>query len=287
MSTEDRSRTAALAERLEAMRVRAEGLPGAPVVREVLRSEREVGGGLIAGGVAFRFFLWLVPLGLVAAAVLSFWSERDESDFESAVRSFGVGAAAANAASDVLERSDRSAVLVLAFGLVLLAWFTIGALRAVNLAYALAWRLEPPRIRRPFRAIAVFNGIFLLAFAATLAEAWLRDRIGSTALVATVVSLVVGTGIALWAMWLLPHRVTQARELLPGAVLLAVGHQLVQIAVVFYFAPRLGRSEETYGAFGAAATMLIWLYVLSRLGTDAAFLNATLWDRRRRASRPA
>jgi uncharacterized BrkB/YihY/UPF0761 family membrane protein len=86
-------------------------------------------------------------------------------------------------------------------------------------------------------------------------------------------------------MWLLPHRATYPRELVPGALLLAVGHQLVQIAVVFHFAPRLGRSEETYGAFGAAATMLVWLYVLSRLGTEAAFINATLWDRRRRKAR--
>jgi len=66
----------------------------------------------------------------------------------------------------------------------------------------------------------------------------------------------------------------------PGAALLAFGHQLVQVAVLFYFAPRLGRAEETYGAFGAAATMLIWLYVISRLGTGAAFLNAVLWERR-------
>jgi uncharacterized BrkB/YihY/UPF0761 family membrane protein len=64
-----------------------------------------------------------------------------------------------------------------------------------------------------------------------------------------------------------------------------VGYQLVQIAVIFYFAPRLGRSEETYGAFGTAATMLVWLYVLSRLVTIAAFLNATLWYRRQQAER--
>jgi uncharacterized BrkB/YihY/UPF0761 family membrane protein len=50
--------------------------------------------------------------------------------------------------------------------------------------------------------------------------------------------------------------------------------------VIFYFAPRLGRSEETYGAFGTAATMLVWLYVIGRLVTGAAFLNATLWKRR-------
>jgi uncharacterized BrkB/YihY/UPF0761 family membrane protein len=38
-----------------------------------------------------------------------------------------------------------------------------------------------------------------------------------------------------------------------------------------------------YGAFGAAAAMLVWLYMISRLITLAAFLNATLWLRRHEA----
>lgn len=42
-----------------------------------MQNGRELGGGLIADGVAFRIFLWLVPFGLVAAAILSFWSEQD------------------------------------------------------------------------------------------------------------------------------------------------------------------------------------------------------------------
>ena len=285
MTPERRSRTAGLEERLAAMRVRSEKLPGGPLVREVLENERELGGGLIAGGVAFRIFLWLVPFGLVAAAVLSFWSEQDPDGLESAARRFGVGAAAAHAASEALQLSERSTLFILLFGLVFLAWFTLGAVRALLLAYALAWRLAPPRIRRPFRVIVVFNALYLLAFLSSAGEAWLEAAIGSTALFGIALTFAFTTAIALCAMWLLPHRATHVGELLPGAVLVAAGHQLVQVAVLFYFAPRLGRSEETYGAFGTAATMLVWLYVLSRLITGAAFLNATLWDRRRRVDR--
>jgi uncharacterized BrkB/YihY/UPF0761 family membrane protein len=285
MQSKQRSRTAALADRLAAVRARSEELPGAPLVREVLQTERELGGGLIAGGVAFRIFLWLVPFGLVVAAVLSFWGDLDSDGLESAARRFGVGAAAAQAASEALQFGDRNAVLVLVFGLVLLAWFTLGAVRALVLAHALAWQLEPPRIRRPLRVFAVFNGLFLLAILSSVAGAWLEAAIGRTALLGTAVALAVTTAIALWPMWLLPHRATDVRELLPGALLVAVGYEVVQIAVIFYFAPRLGRSEETYEAFGAAATMLVWLYVLSRLVT-VAFLNATLWDRRRRRPEP-
>jgi uncharacterized BrkB/YihY/UPF0761 family membrane protein len=100
---------------------------------------------------------------------------------------------------------------------------------------------------------------------AASASARLEEAIGRTALLGTALTLAIGTAIALSAMWLLPHRATDVRELLPGALLVTFSYQLVQIAVIFYFAPRLGRSEETYGAFGTAATTLVWLYVLSRL----------------------
>jgi uncharacterized BrkB/YihY/UPF0761 family membrane protein len=141
--------------------------------------------------------------------------------------------------------------------------------------------LRPTRIRRPVRAIAIFNGLFVLAALSSAGLAWLREQLGTPALLGALLTLVVSTAIAATAMSFLPRRATSVRELLPGALLVSVGGMLVNVAVVFYFAPRLGRSEETYGAFGAAATMLIWLYVISRLVTLAAFLNSTLWLRRR------
>jgi uncharacterized BrkB/YihY/UPF0761 family membrane protein len=277
------SRREALAERVATARERVEAMPGAPLVREVFETERDLGGGLIAGGVAFRIFLWLVPLGLVIAALLSFWVEHDEDGLEDASREFGVGAAAAQAAAEALQSSDRSAGLILAFGLVTLAWFSLGAVRALVLAHALAWQLKPPRIRRPFRVIAIFNALFVAYTATSLGVAWLREQLGSVSILGVALTLAMTTAVAMTAMWLLPRRATTIRELLPGALLVAVGVQLIQIAVIFYFAPRLGRSEETYGALGAAATMLVWLYVISRLITGAAFLNSTLWLRRNEA----
>ena len=277
---EPRSRTEAFAERVAAARSQVETLPGAPLVREVLETERDLGGGLIAGGVAFRIFLWLVPFGLVVASLFSFWSEYDQGGLERASRELGAGAAAAEAAAEALEASDRNRLLVLVFALGALAWFTLGALRALNLAHALAWQLKPPKIRRPLHAFAVFNGLFVLYALSSAGLAWLREQLGTPALLGALVSLAVSTAIVAAAMWFLPRRATRIEELLPGALLVAAGGVLVNVAVVFYFAPRLGRSEETYGAFGAAATMLIWLYVLSRLVTVAAFLNSTLWLRR-------
>jgi uncharacterized BrkB/YihY/UPF0761 family membrane protein len=274
------SRREALAERVATARERVEAMPGAPLVREVVETERDLGGGLIAGGVAFRIFLWLVPLGLVIAALLSFWVEHDEDGLEEASREFGIGAAAAEAAAEALNSSDRNAGVILVVGLVTLGWFSLGAVRALVLAHALAWQLKPPRIRRPLRVIAIFNGLFVAYTATSLGVAWLREQLGAVSILGLSLTLAMTTAVAMSAMWMLPRRATTIRDLLPGALLVAVGAQLIQIAVLFYFAPRLGRSEETYGALGTAATLLVWLYVISRLITGAAFLNSTLWFRR-------
>ena len=82
----------------------------------------------------------------------------------------------------------------------------------------------------------------MLTWLSSAGLAWLREQIGVGALLGTLLTLLLTTAIALFAMWLLPNRATHPRELLPGAALVALGGVLVQIAVVFYFAPRLGRS---------------------------------------------
>ena len=289
MATQPESRRVRLGERLVLLRAQAERLPGAPTVVRALRSEDERGGGLIAGGVAFRLFLWLVPFGLVAAATLSLWDDLDAESMESAAREFGIGAASAKAAAEALEGDPRNAFVGLLFGLVLLAWFTLGAVRALSRAYTIAWGMPRRRLAHPANAILGFNGLLVLAIGVSSGSAWLREQVGATALVGSVVGAAGIAVIALLAMWLLPHRAARPRELVPGALLVAAGHQLVNVLVVFYFAPKLGDSEETYGALGTAATLLVWLYVLARLATGAAFLNATLWEQRQSvsASEPA
>ena len=235
----------ALAARAELLRRRAERLPGAPLVVEVLETERRLGGVLIEAGVAFRFFLWLVPFGLVGAAVLSFWDDLDPGALEQEARRFGITAAAAHSGARALEHGSRGIVLVLVFGIVMLFWFSLGAIRALVLAFSLAWGVPPQRIRRPLHAIVFFNGLFLFAFAASSGVAWLREHIGAQALLGSLLSAALMVCIALVAMWFLPHGDARLRDLLPGAVMVGIGYQLITVAVLFYFAPRLGRAEES------------------------------------------
>jgi uncharacterized BrkB/YihY/UPF0761 family membrane protein len=212
--------------------------------------------------------------------LLGFWLDYDEGGVEEAAEEFGIGAAAIASAENAVETSSTNRIVLLIIGLVLLAWCSVFFVKALQVTYALAWDVERPRMRRPLHAVGVFNGLFLGAAGGALALGWLREAVGLGALAGVVGALALQTCFAVVVMRLLPNRAERWQDLLPGALLLAGGTELVQVAVVFYFAPKLERSSELYGVLGVSAVLLVWLYVLARLATGAAFLNATLWERR-------
>ena len=53
--------------------------PGADIATAAFERQRLEAAGLLSGGLAYRLFFWLVPLGLVFAAALSFWYESDRA----------------------------------------------------------------------------------------------------------------------------------------------------------------------------------------------------------------
>jgi uncharacterized BrkB/YihY/UPF0761 family membrane protein len=249
---------------------------------EAYARERRAGGALLAGGLAYRLFFWLLPLGLLVAAVLSFWQRSDEDSIDDAARSIGMGAAAAHSASEAIASSSSSRWYFLAAGILFTAYFSLAVVRALRLAHALAWGVPFGRVRRPFAGLILFNGLAIGLMLASAATAWLRNEFGVWGLGLTLSMLAVYAAVALWVMWLLPHDDdVPLQALLPGATLVALGTEAIHVFVVLYLAPRLGRSSELYGSLGAATVILLWLYITARLIIAAAFLNATVWRRAR------
>jgi uncharacterized membrane protein (DUF4010 family) len=131
----------------------ARELPGAPLVTASLEPERMAAAGLLAGGLAHRLFFWLVPLGLVFAAVLSFWYEESPGGLEDAASEFGLGGAATRSALEAISQQSHARWYFLGAGILLLAWFTTGVVRALIVAHAVAWRLRPEKLAHPLKAI--------------------------------------------------------------------------------------------------------------------------------------
>lgn len=236
--------------------------------------------GLIAGGLAYRLFFWIVPLGLVFASVLSFWVDEDRVGVQDAARNFGISGAATQSAMRAIAEEHYARWYFLLAGLVLLVWFGVGVIRALNVAHSIAWNLRPGKLRRPVFASLVFSGIVTALIGVSVSTQFLREQYGDTGLWLTMALFVFYLVALLWIMDKLPHRSTSWRDLLPGALLAAVGTQVVHLVVVLYLVPRLGHSSELYGGLGTATVILLWLYLLARLLVAAAFLNAALWDHR-------
>jgi uncharacterized BrkB/YihY/UPF0761 family membrane protein len=250
--------------------------------------ERLHGAALLAGGLAYRFFFWLVAFGLFGAALGSFWAHSDPASLESAAKSSGLGGVAAHSATTALASGEHTHEYFLVTGVVLMAWFGIGAVKALRVAAFLAWHLKPSRGASAAKASLAFSGMA----AVTLALGALVPSLGDIRLVAVVVVyvfvFVIYAAIVLLAFDLLPRPAEVPwRSLVPGACLVALGAVLSHVLVQHYLAPKLGRSPNLYGAFGAATVVLVWLFIAARLIVAGMFLNATLWHKQIELAAPA
>jgi uncharacterized BrkB/YihY/UPF0761 family membrane protein len=138
------------------------------------------------------------------------------------------------------------------------------------------------KYRDTTKAGLVFLGLVAAATVSTGLARQAREGSDAAGWVVTVL-LVFVIYLLTWgfACVLLPHAEDAGwTAMVPGAVLFAVGAQVLHIAVVIWFAPRIDSATARYGALGIAILLLGSVYLLGRLIVAAAFLNATMWSRR-------
>ena len=82
-----------------------------------------------------------------------------------------------------------------------------------------------------------------------------------------------------WVSWQLPHVPSSPLPLVPGAVLVALGADLLHALTTYWIGPLVARKSNTYGAVGIALAVLLWVYVFGRIIVGSAGLNVTLWRR--------
>jgi membrane protein len=68
--------------------------------------------------------------------------------------------------------------------------------------------------------------------------------------------------------------------LVPGAILFGAGIEALHVVIAYFIAPQAGSKQGTYGSLGIAAALLLGLFLISRLITATAILNAVLWSGR-------
>jgi uncharacterized BrkB/YihY/UPF0761 family membrane protein len=246
-----------------------------------LERERGLAATVLAGGIAYRLFFWLLPVALVLGGVLGFSSAESA---ESNARHIGLTGTAAKAVGDSVSDTGSARWVLLLTGVATLLWTSSWSMIAMRRVFALIWGVAPPTGGNPLKHALAFSGVLAGLVAILAGGAWLR---GASDVPGLVEFLTLGAffGVWLWISARLPHADAPVRALLPGAALMAVGAQVIYAFSVFYVAVKLERSSALYGALGVAATFLFVLYIIGRLVVSSAVLNAELWRRKQEEAR--
>ena len=248
---------------------------------EMADHDSEVGGGIMAGALAYRLFIWLLPLALVGIAGLGFASDADSRSPESAAKSMGLAGLVSSSVAGAANSSARWYALLI--GIPLLLFTTRSVLRTLIVIHRLVWADVRGAASRPTLGATLRLLLTLLAFIGVSALA--NAERGSSLAGGVLVTLLVAVPYA--ALWLfvssrLPHRNTTWRDLVPGALVFGLGIEALHVVTAYVIAPQASSKQGTYGALGVAAALLLGLYLMSRLVVATAVVNSTLASRRSR-----
>jgi uncharacterized BrkB/YihY/UPF0761 family membrane protein len=251
-----------------------------PMVEVIVGTfERFVGerGTILTGYLAYRFFLLLLPLVVVIVALAGF----SPTTTDEASQQFKLGRTLANTIATAGQEAHNGRVVLLVTGLaafVISAWGTLSALQYVS---AQAWGI--PTRRFPGRAKSFFGlaGSLVLLGLILYVSAVVR-RAGPVAGAAGIIATFVSTSIAYFGLgWILPRRSREWFWLLPGMVVGAVGHVVLQAVATFFLSERLASASRTYGALGITVTLFTYLYLLGFFVVLGLTANAVVWERHR------
>jgi uncharacterized BrkB/YihY/UPF0761 family membrane protein len=265
-----------LAERLRAERQRHSSVDAA---YEMVERDSELGGGLIAGALAYRLFIWLLPLALVLVGGLGIAAEAADETPKEAAESLGMGGLVSQSIASAATGEGRWYALLI--GIPILVYTTGSLLRVLIVSHRLLWAESRARARRATPTATLLLLLLLLAFplAGLLASA-IRAWSPGAGVLATGLSVVPFVALWLVIALFLPHRDAPWQALVPGALVFGVGIEALNVFTAYVLTPWALNKQGTYGALGLAAALLLSLFLISRLVVAAAVINATLWERR-------
>jgi uncharacterized BrkB/YihY/UPF0761 family membrane protein len=237
-----------------------------------LERNRALAASVLAGGIAYRLFLWLLPFGLIVGGALGL---MDADASESAAAGGGLPAAIVNAIGDIARAADSSSWWLLLTGVPLLLWEGYTGARALQLIHSLIWQDTPPPIK-PVAASLAFSGGMCVFLAAISLTWWYRDATTATQILGFLSMIVPIAGLWLWVSLKLPHGEASWRALVPGALLVGMGFQITHGLVVYLLGPKLEKATSLYGGLGVAATVLFFMWVVGRIVVTAPILNSAL-----------
>jgi membrane protein len=241
--------------------------------------DTDTGAPVLAAALAFRVFLFQVPYVCVFVIGAGFVADLTDRDIESFFHGQGITRLTAESVASAAEISGWARIT--AFVLAAYALF-LGArslIKVLMIVHALVWDTPRSKLKNATRASLGFIALVTALVGLSIVAVGVGDRF-TFGLVLTLAIYTIAPFLVWWyaSTWL-PHRECPLIALAPGAVLFAIGMEALHIATVVWFPHHLDSKSDVYGTIGVSLALLLWAYLLGRLVTLAAVLNAALWQR--------
>ena len=279
-----RSRVAAIPERGQAWADGRDAGSTSGVAIDAWRRYRSVDGPLQSALLSLYVLVAVLPALLVLE---EYFDSRPNSLANSLVHHYRLNSQTASLIHGVLVEGHAhelgSAVLAIAGALV----FGLGFGRVLQLVHTRAWGLALPK-RQTDQALyaTVLVGLYGLMLLLLVqlnelngAAGWLNALLGLGWAVLLVLFFV-------WTPWLLTHKLITRRDLLPAAILTAVGLVLLIVVSRYVMQYWVDFYARDYGGLGVVLAIYFWIAFSSAVIVWAASLSPALAQRRRARESP-
>ena len=257
-----------------------DGFPFLVTAWAVQKRFGELKGGYLASAITLSSFLSLFPLLLVAMAVIGFFSADDPTLAQDTVEFLGLSGSseAATIVTDAIETAEQSKAAASVVGTVGLLWSGLGLVAALQYVYDTAWQVTGRGMKdKLFGLMWLVGGAVL--FASSFAVTSLISALpGVLAPVNIVVGMALSFGLFIWTAKVLPHRDIGFKALVPGAVVGAIGLEILKVVGGIYVPRAVASSSAVYGSIGVVFAILAWLLFFGRLVVYSAVVNVVRWE---------
>jgi len=243
----------------------------------LLEDDSTIGGGLLAGALAYRLFVLLLPTALLLVSGVGLYAGAADKSTRQVAHEAGLHGLFASNVAATASGGGRWLVFVLSLPAVLYAAAKL--YRALAIVHGIVWHSTGRAGRTTRRGVGVLLAVLAATVVATEVVSWIRrhDQLGGVAVLVVYTLIVGGAWLALSLQ--LPHGDARWASLLPGAVLFGAGLLGVNVFNVYVTARLLDNQANTYGALGVATALLFSLVLVGRVAVVSAELNAVLFRR--------
>ncbi len=251
-------------------------------VLEVVERDSDFGGGLLSGALAYRLFVFTLPLALFLVSGLGVLSNLFDTDPEKVASQAGLTGLVTQQVASASSGSSNWWVAITSF--FVLVYVTRALYRSLAVVHALIWERSAASAKVTARALEIFAAVIVGELLVVVGVAAVRHELPVGGVVALLFSLFASAALWLVVTMQLPHSGARWTDLVPGALLFGVGVLAVHAFSVYLLGRILESKASTYGALGTAAAILLTLFFFGRVIIGAAVLNSTLVARRERSA---